>query len=120
MKELMAVSVNSMNYFFLKEVFSENNTMKEYSNDLSTSRCVVKGYDLYGAHISELSLFLEKLVENWNEDIENIILTEMSEGDYLDDLSMEEIEKLLRESIAYICGVENNKILERYLDVVEK
>ena len=120
MNELMVVSICSMNYFFLKEVFSEINIMRDYSNSISADGYMVKGYNLYEAQICELDFFLEKLVKNWDENIEKIVLIEMREGGYLDGLSMEEIEKLLRESIAYICGAENNEILEKYLDVARK
>ena len=81
---------------------------------------MVKGYNIYESQICELDFFLEKLVKNWDKNIEKIVLIEMREGGYLDGLSMEEIEKLLRESIAYICGAENNEILEKYLDVARK
>lgn len=41
MNELMVVSICSMNYFFLKEVFSEINIMRDYSNSISADGYIV-------------------------------------------------------------------------------
>lgn len=117
MNKLMEVAISGMNYFFLKETFAEKNLMKEASHTISGEGYAVKGYDLYQAHIEELSLFLNTLDENWDESVENIVFKEMQEGDYVDNLTIDEIEKLLKDSIEYICGEENDKLLGRYLDI---
>lgn len=120
MNELMKVAISSMNYFFLKETFSEINIVKEMFEDGDLGRKYIKGYNLYGAHIEEMCLFLNELVKNWNDDVEEIILTEMDEGSYIEDLSMEEVEDLLKKSIKNIGVIEEEKVLETYLSVAKK
>ena len=120
MNKLLINSVSSMNYFFLKETFSEINIVKEILEDEDLGRRCVKGYNLYGAHISELELFLNNLVECWDDSVEEVILDEMEEGDYIDDLSMEEIEEKLKTSIEYICNGVDIELLNKYLELAKK
>ena len=58
MNKLMKASINSMNYFFLKEVFAENNFMREVSEEIERRHSGEKGYNAYLGILCELNLFL--------------------------------------------------------------
>ena len=117
MNKLMKSAVNSMNYFFLKETFSERNFVKEAHESGTFSG---KGYDLYEALIDELSSFLSELVECWNDGVEEIIFCELYEGGYIDDLSIGEVEQKFKNSIKYLFEDEYVELLDKYMDVARK
>lgn len=117
MNNLMKTAVSSMNYFFLKETFSEKNFVKEVHESDTFSG---KGYDLYEALIDELSSFLSELVECWNDGVEEIIFCELYEGGYIDDLSIKEVEQKFKNSIDYLFEDEYVELLDRYMDVARK
>ena len=111
MNELMRTAINSMNYFFLKETFSEINKVKECIGDNMDNHFMGKGYNLYEAHIEELSLFLPELVNNYDETVEEIITIEMEEGSYVDDLTLDEVKEKLESSIEFILGDKNDEVV---------
>lgn len=117
MNKLMKSAVNSMNYFFLKETFSEKNFVKEVHESDTFSG---KGYDLYEALIDELSSFLSELVECWNDGVEEIIFCELYEGGYIDDLSIKEVEQKFKKSIYYLFEDEYTELLNKYMNVAIK
>lgn len=120
MNELMKTSINSMNYFFLKEVFAENNFMKEASREIEERHSGEKGYNAYLGMLCELDLFLREIVKNWDKEVEDIVFSEMDEGGYLEDLSIEDAREKLEEAVEYILQCEFDELIEKYMGVVKR
>lgn len=103
-------AISSMNYFFLKEVFEEGDAISE--------RLKLKSDFAYEKLISEIGFFLESIDESYiDDDIREIISIEMYEGDYLKNLSMEEISDTLSKGIEDICGYANISAARVYIKI---
>jgi hypothetical protein len=106
MNKLLKNAVYSMNYLFLKEAFSFSEQDKETRVNRYLS--------------NELAVFLTNLSNSWNEELEEIISLELTEGSILNDFSIEDIEGRLKDSINYILGYEDDALLKNYMRLVEK
>lgn len=104
MKKSIQCSLNTMNYLFLREVFNKN-----------------QDSDIRDIVLQELSLFLKALSkEEWTKEFKEITKTELSEGDYLEELNANEAERLINKAIKDICYEEDPKLLSKYIEIVEE
>lgn len=109
MKESTKCALNSMNYFFLREVFNKNKEDIDFEERL---RICMK---------EELSLFLNAISkENWSEEFTKIVKTELSEGEYLEDNDVDTIRKKFENAIKDICSEEDSYLVEKYIDIVNQ
>ena len=110
--EVAIRAINSMNYLFLKEVFGgfgENNPDIAEKIKLNTDLA-------YEGLISEISFFLESLnEESINDEIKEILQSEMDEGEYIENLSFEDAKNILSKGIEAICGCKNTDALKVYI-----
>lgn len=122
MNKILAQSVNSMNYFFLREVFQKNKNSKEMSDELESSRILGDTRDnLYLRVIEELSVFLKEISDNeLSEEIIGVLSTELEEGGYMEGLSFDTVKELFNDSIENILGYQDEVLLDKYLSIASR
>lgn len=121
MNKIAKQTVNSMNYFFLREVFQKNKLDKEISNKIETSRILEETSDsLYLRVLEEISTFLRFVSEeDLSQDMIDIISLELEEGNYMNDLSFDIVREMFEKTIQYILGYEDKILLDKYISIAD-
>lgn len=122
MNKILIQSLNSMNYFFLREVFQKNKVSKEMSDQIESSRIFGEVSDnLYLRVIDEIEVFLKEISANeLTEEIISVLSTELEEGGYIEGLSFDTIKELFNNAIESILGYEDEVLLDKYLSIARR
>lgn len=115
MNNIFLTAFNSMNYFFLREVFNKQICNKINSNEMEVKNIVD---NMFNVVLSELDVFLTEISkEDLTEEMIEIIATELDEGDYMSNHSFNEVEIMFKESINKILGYDNDKLFNEYINI---
>ena len=119
MEKLNKISNSNMNYLFLKQIFNlehfkdvdaivENESPVEHVRVAGLMRVATSDF-LVELSKAKLSYLIRKDFVN-----------ELREGSYLEDVTLEEFEVILKEGLDYIMGYVDGNIVELYMDMARE
>lgn len=119
MDKISKQALNSMNYFFLREVFQKNEVSKRMSEEIENSRALgEKSDNIYKRLILEIEAFLRLISkEELSADMIEIFSSELEEGDYMADLSFDEVKEMFANAIKEILGYQDEVLLSKYINI---